>query len=185
MMNRRILLGGLLGAPLLGACATGGPRLLEDGVETEYRLAAGDRLRVIVFGQDDLSNLYSVDPAGAISMPLIGTVPVAGTTTRIVEGRVAERLRAGFVRDPRVAVEVDTFRPFFILGEVTNPGQFPFVAGLTVQTAVAVAGGYTPRAARQTARISRVVGDAIVTETVPSTFPVRPGDTITVEERWL
>ncbi|WP_084327262.1 polysaccharide biosynthesis/export family protein [Salinarimonas rosea] len=185
MIHRRNALALLLGAPLLAGCVTAQPRWLEPGPGGEYRLAAGDRLRIIVFGQDDLSNLYTVEPGGTIAMPLIGAVPVAGATTRTVEARVAERLRGGFLRDPQVAVEVDTYRPFFILGEVASPGQFPYVDGLTVQTAVAIAGGFTPRAARTNAEITREVGDAIVTEAVPMTFPVRPGDTIVVAERWL
>lgn len=185
MIHRRNALALILGAPLLAGCVTARPTYLEAGMEGEYRLAAGDRLRIIVFGQDDLSNLYTVEPGGTIAMPLIGAVPVAGATTRIVEARVAERLRQGFLRDPQVAVEVDTYRPFFILGEVASPGQFPYVDQLTVQTAVAIAGGFTPRADRTNAEITRTVGDAIVTEAVPMTFPVRPGDTIVVAERWL
>ena len=185
MLNRRSALALLLAAPALAGCVAPRPRLLDATAPGEYRLAPGDRLRVIVFGQDDLSNLYTVDATGAIAMPLIGAVSVEGATTRAVEARVAERLRAGFLRDPQVTVEVDTYRPFFILGEVASPGQFPYVAGLTVQTAVAVAGGFTPRANRVSVRLYRGAGDSIVTEDVPLTFPVRPGDTIVVGERWL
>ncbi|WP_349372016.1 polysaccharide biosynthesis/export family protein [Salinarimonas sp.] len=184
-MNRRSALALLLVSPVLAGCVAPRPRLLEATVPGEYRLASGDRLRVIVFGQDDLSNLYTVDAGGAIAMPLIGAVSVEGATTRAVEARVAERLRAGFLRDPQVTVEVDAYRPFFILGEVGSPGQFPYVDGLTVQTAVAIAGGFTPRANRVSAEISREAGDSIVTEAVPMSFPVRPGDTIVVGERWL
>lgn len=185
MITRRNALGLLFATPLLAGCVTARPRLLDATSDAEYRLAPGDRLRIIVFGQDDLSNLYTVDTTGRIAMPLIGAVPVQGATTRRVEADVAARLRGGFLRDPQVTVEVDAYRPFFILGEVGSPGQFPFVDGLTVQTAVAIAGGFSPRANRVNAEISRVVGDAIVTEAVPMTFPVQPGDTITVAERWL
>lgn len=185
MMNRRSILALLLVSPVLAGCVAPRPRLLEAVEPGEYRLASGDRLRVIVFGQDDLSNLYAVDAAGTIAMPLIGAVPVEGATTRTVEARIAERLRAGFLRDPQVTVEVDAYRPFFILGEVASPGQFPYVDGLTVQTAVAIAGGFTPRANRVSVEISREVGDSLVTEAVPLSFPVRPGDTIVVAERWL
>ncbi len=80
---------------------------------------------------------------------------------------------------------MDAYRPFFILGEVASPGQFPFVDALSIQTAVAIAGGFMPRANRGGAKVSRIVDDAIVTERVPMTFPVRPGDTIVVEERWF
>lgn len=185
MVTRRRAIALIMASPLLAGCVTPRPRLLEAEFETQYRVAAGDRLRIIVFGQDDLSNLYTVDAVGAIAMPLVGTIPVAGASTAAIEARVAERLRAGFLRDPRVAVEVDTYRPFFIMGEVTNSGQFPFVNGMTAQTAIAIAGGFTPRAERRMVEISRIISDAIVTESVPLTFPVRPGDTIVVRERWL
>lgn len=185
MITRRNALGLLFATPLLAGCVTARPQLLDGVLDAEYRLAPGDRLRIIVFGQDDLSNLYTVDTTGRIAMPLIGALPVQGATTRRVEADVAARLRGGFLRDPQVTVEIDAYRPFFILGEVGNPGQYPYVDGLTVQTAVAIAGGFSPRANRVNARISRVIGDEIVTEAVPMTFPVQPGDTITVAERWL
>ncbi len=150
-----------------------------------YRLASGDRLRIIVFGQDNLSNIYAVDGSGRISMPLIGPVPVQGQTTQQLERAIESRLRAGFLREPKVSVEVDTYRPFFVLGEVTNSGQFPFVNGMTVQTAVAIAGGFTPRGQRNYAEITRQIDGQVVTGTVPITYPVQPGDTITIKERWF
>lgn len=185
MVTRRSALALIFSAPLLAGCVATRPQVLQAEFEPQYRVAAGDRLRVIVFGQDDLSNLYTVDAAGSIAMPLVGSIAVAGATTPAIEARIAERLRTGFLRDPRVAVEIDTYRPFFIMGEVAASGQFPFVNGMTVQTAVAIAGGFTARAERRMAEISRVMGDSIVTEAVPITFPVRPGDTIVVRERWL
>ena len=135
--------------------------------ESPYRLASGDKLRIIVFGQDSLSNSYSVDASGQISMPLIGLVPVNGMTTAQIQSAVEARLRAGFLREPRVSAEVEAYRPFFILGEVTNAGQYPYVNGMTVQTAVAIAGGYTPRAAQSYARMTRVIDGQQV---VPSTL---------------
>ena len=150
-----------------------------------YTLASGDKLRIIVFGQDNLSNIYAVDGAGRVSMPLIGPVPVAGRTTAEAAQMIESKLRAGFLREPRVTVEVDTYRPFFVLGEVTNSGQFPFVNGMTVQTAVAIAGGFTPRAARTSAEITRATAAGPVTATVPITYVVRPGDTIVIKERWF
>jgi len=131
----------------LGACST--PRysadLLRTPIDAPYQLASGDRLRVIVFGQDNLSNSFSVDGAGNVAMPLIGLVHAQGLTTaqfgKVVEGK----LRQGFLRDPSVSVEVEAYRPFFVLGEVTVAGQYPFVNGMTVQNAIAVAGGFTPR----------------------------------------
>lgn len=150
-----------------------------------YRLASGDRLRVIVFGQDNLSNIYAVDGSGRISMPLIDTVEAQGRTTQQLEKAIEGKLRGGFLREPKVSVEVDTYRPFFVLGEVTNSGQFPYVHGMTVQTAVAIAGGFTPRGQRAYAEVTRQVEDQLVTASVPITYPVQPGDTIVIKERWF
>jgi polysaccharide export outer membrane protein len=150
-----------------------------------YRLASGDRLRVIVFGQDNLSNIYAVDGAGRISMPLIDTVEAQGRTTQQLERAIEAKLRAGYLREPKVSVEVDTYRPFFVLGEVTNSGQFPYVNGMTVQTAVAIAGGFTPRGQRSYAEVTRQVEGQLVTASVPITYPVQPGDTIVIKERWF
>ncbi len=150
-----------------------------------YTLGSGDKLRIIVFGQDNLSNIYSVDTSGRIAFPLTGAIPVNGQTTQQVERTIEARLRGGFVREPRVTVDVETFRPFFILGEVTNAGQFPYVSGLTVQTAVAVAGGFSARAVKQTAELTRLVDGKQVTASVPIEQPVFPGDTIVVRERFF
>ena len=150
-----------------------------------YTLDAGDKLRVVVFGQDGLTNSYSVDASGNITMPLIGPVPARGMTTADLTAAIGARLRQGFIREPHVAVEVETYRPFFILGEVTYPGQYPFVANMTVETAVAIAGGFTPRAYHSDVALSRTVGGQTIRATVPVTTPVRPGDTITINERWF
>ena len=150
-----------------------------------YTLDAGDKLRVVVFGQDGLTNSYSVDASGNITMPLIGPVPARGMTTAELSAAIGARLRQGFIREPHVAVGVETYRPFFILGEVTFPGQYPFVANMTVETAVAIAGGFTPRAYHSDVVLSRTVGGQTIRATVPVTTPVRPGDTITINERWF
>jgi polysaccharide biosynthesis/export protein len=113
-----------------------------------YTLDSGDRLRIVVFGQDGLTNSYAVDTAGNITLPLIGAVHARGLTTAELSGALAARLRQGFLREPHVAVEVELYRPFFILGEVVFPGQYPYVPNMTIETAVAIAGGFTPRAFR-------------------------------------
>jgi len=109
-----------------------------------YTLDAGDKLRVVVFGQAGISNSYLVDAGGNVSMPLIGVVPARGLTTQQLSQRIAARLKQGYVREPHVSVEVEAYRPFFILGEVTNPGQYPYVANMTAETAVAIAGDLGP-----------------------------------------
>ncbi|MEC9368424.1 MAG: polysaccharide biosynthesis/export family protein [Pseudomonadota bacterium] len=155
----------------------------EPSLGASYQLDAGDQLRVVVFGQDSLSREYAVDGSGFISMPLIGPVPARGATTFQVEDRIASMLRQKYVKDPKVTVEVRTYRPFFILGEVRRPGQFPYVSGMTVQTAVAIAGGYTERARESKMKLTRRQGGASATLMVPQDYPVQPGDTIYVKER--
>ena len=185
-MNRRQLLALAAGLPLAGCLRPPlRPDALEAGLSAPYTLASGDKLRIIVFAQDNLSNIYAVDGAGRIAMPLIGAIGIAGRTTVQAERMIEERLRSGFLREPRVTVEVESYRPFFILGEVTTSGQFPFVNGMTVQTAVAIAGGYGPRAAKDYAELTRQMPDGPVTASVPITYPVRPGDTIVIKERWF
>jgi polysaccharide export outer membrane protein len=155
---------------------------LEDG---PYTLDSGDKLRIVVFGQDALSNTYAVDANGMVSMPLIGTVPARGLTTSQLSGAIAAKLKQSFIRDPSVAVEIETYRPFFILGEVTYPGQYPYVAKMTAETAVAIAGGFTPRASKGTVTLTRKVQGVPMKFSIPMSYPVHPGDTITVGERWF
>ena len=118
-------------------------------------------------------------------MPLIGAVRAQGLTTSQLAAAIDAKLRQGFLRDPKVSVEVEAYRPFYVLGEVTAAGQYPFVNGMTAQNAIAIAGGFTPRGAQDYVDITRNLGDEPVTATVPLTFPVRPGDTITVRERFF
>ena len=118
-------------------------------------------------------------------MPLIGSVAARGLTTDQLSARIADLLRQGYVRDPHVAVEVEAYRPFFILGEVTQPGQYPYVANMTVETAVAIAGGFTPRGYKKSVVISRNYGGEVYRFKTPITAQVQPGDTIQVQERWF
>jgi polysaccharide export outer membrane protein len=153
--------------------------------EEPYTLDSGDKLRVVVFGQEGLTNSYAVDAGGNITMPLIGAVPARGHTTSALSSAIAARLQQGYIREPHVAVEIEAYRPFFILGEVTYPGQYPYVANMTIETAVAIAGGFSPRAKRQSVDLTRTAAGQVVRSPVPVTTPVRPGDTITVGERWF
>ena len=150
-----------------------------------YTLDTGDKLRVVVFGQDALSNNYTVDAEGRVTLPLIGAVEARGMTTTQLGGAIAGRLKTGYVRDPSVAVEIDTYRPFFVLGEVTYPGQYPFVPNMTVENAIAIAGGFTPRASKDKVTITRKVQGAPARYVLPLRYPLRPGDTIEVSERWF
>lgn len=158
---------------------------VDPAFETPYVLDAGDKLRVVVFGQEGLTNSYAVNGAGKISMPLIGAVEARGKTTDELGRSIVTRLKSGYVREPHVAVEVEAFRPFFILGEVTTSGQYAYVNGMTVETAVAIAGGYSPRAQKMHATVARIINGSTVHARVPMSYPIRPGDTITIEERWF
>jgi len=150
-----------------------------------YTLDSGDRLRVVVFGQDNLTNSYAVDAAGNITMPLIGAVHTRGLTPNELSHVLAGRLQQGFLREPHVAVEVELYRPFFILGEVNFPGQYPYVPNMTAETAVAIAGGFTPRAWRPIVQLSRAVEGIVARQRVPVITQMNPGDTIVVDERWF
>ena len=150
-----------------------------------YTLDSGDKLRVVVFGQEGLNASYSVDTAGSITMPLIGAVRARGMTPAGLQQAITAKLKNGFVREPHVAVEVEAYRPFFILGEVTLPGQYPYVPNMTVETAVAIAGGYTPRAFKYKIEISHQVNGLTEKRVVSPNYPVRPGDTVHIAERWF
>jgi polysaccharide export outer membrane protein len=153
--------------------------------ERPYTLDAGDKLRVVVFGQDALSNNYTVGADGAVTLPLIGAVPARGLTTTQLSGAIGGKLRQGYIREPSVAVEVESYRPFFVLGEVTYPGQYPYVPNMTVEAAIAVAGGFTPRADKDRVVVKRNAQGAAARYAMPLQSPVRPGDTVTVAERWF
>jgi polysaccharide biosynthesis/export protein len=175
-----------IGVGLLSGCAGYQPKgvAVHQGLVAPYRLDSGDRLRVIVFGQTDLSNSFTVDQAGNIAMPLIGTVPARGRTTTEMETAIGTKLRSGaFVRNPDVSVEVDRYRPFFAMGEVNAPGQYPYVAGLTVQAAIAVAGGFTARASKDVVDVTRSYEGQVESGKLGMTDQLMPGDTLVVRER--
>ncbi len=153
--------------------------------DAAYHLDAGDKLRVVVYGQDGLTNSYAIDAGGSITMPLIGAVPARGRTTAGLAGEIAARLRNGYIREPSVAVEIEAYRPFFILGEVTAPGQYPYVPNMTVESAVAIAGGFSPRAKRDVVTVTHTDAGGAMRAVVPLGTPLSPGDTVYVGERWF
>ncbi|WP_213268560.1 polysaccharide biosynthesis/export family protein [Hyphomonas sp.] len=178
-------------ALMVTACGTSGQTAgaREDGpvtqsqLATAYALGSSDRLRVTVFGHPDLSGEFEVDGSGSISMPLIGQMRAIGLSTVELETAIAERLSDGYVLNPRVSAEVINYRPFYILGEVGRPGEYPYTSGLTVQNAVAAAGGFTYRANKRAVFIKSIDSDQeIAYDLTPSTV-VKPGDTIRIGER--
>jgi protein involved in polysaccharide export with SLBB domain len=154
------------------------------GVATHLR--AGDRLKITVYGEEQLTGEYDINPAGYVSMPLIGSIRAAGRAQAEFGRDIAAGYRSGgFLQDPKVTVAVVQFRPFYVLGEATNPGEYPFRSGLTVHAAVAMAGGFTYRASKSFVLI-RHSGDEVWKE-YPLTEPVviAPGDLIRVPERYF
>ena len=159
------------------------PKAFHEATIQPYRVDSGDRLRVTVFDQRDLTNTYSVDQAGYIAFPLIGSVPARGRTIQELEGQIAALLQKGYLRNPDVSIEVDRYRSIFVMGEVGQPGQYTYVPGMTVQNAIALAGGFTPRALQANADITRKINGEILTGRVLISDPVLSGDTIYVRER--
>ena len=153
--------------------------------DASYHLDAGDRLRVVVYGQEGLTNAYAIDAGGSITMPLIGSIPARGRTPAGLAAEISARLRGGFIRDPSVAVEIEAYRPFFILGEVAAPGQYPYVPNMTVESAVAIAGGFSPRARRDSVTVTHTDASGTGRFVVPPGAPLSPGDTVLVGERWF
>jgi polysaccharide export outer membrane protein len=155
-------------------------------LEDTYRLGAGDKLKITVFGEPELTAEYAVNPAGMIDFPLIGEVQAAGQSLRDFERALTKRLKDGYLRDPRISIEVLNFRPFFITGEVRNSGQFPYKPGLTVQEAVAIAGGYTYRANTRAVNIRRVGADQEQSFDIQtSRVLIYPGDQVRISERFF
>ena len=139
----------------------------------------------MVFGQEGLTNSYLISAGGTITMPLIGPVPARGHTPQGLAADIGARLRKGFIREPSVAVEVESYRPFFILGEVAAPGQYPYVPNMTVESAVAIAGGFSPRALRDRVTVTHTDGAGTTRYVVPPGTSISPGDTVLVGERWF
>jgi len=150
-----------------------------------YKLDAGDKLRVVVYGQEGLTNSYTIDAGGSITMPLIGQVPARGRSPASLAAEITAKLRNGYIREPSVAVEIESYRPFFILGEVQAPGQYPYVPNMTVESAIAIAGGFSPRARRDVVTLTHTDATGAARYVVPLGTSLGPGDTVQVGERWF
>lgn len=189
-MRRTSLFSVLAAAVLVSGCAGGGGpsslRPLPPLASQEYRLGTGDKIRLNVYGLDAMNAEYTVGDSGFLSLPMIQGVTVAGMTLRDVEQAIANKLREQqILRDPVVNVQYVTLRPFYIMGEVRNPGEYAFRPGTTVQSAVALAGGFTYRATTGAVAITRVVNGREVTGSARQDTPIIPGDRIRVFEKWF
>ena len=161
-----------------GAFAAGGER-------AEYRLGSGDKIKVTVFGHDDLSGQFLVGGGGDVALPLIGKVRAGGLSVAEFASRVVGALKPDYLTDPRVSVEVLNYRPFYIIGEVKQPGSYPFVDGMTVVNAIALAGGYTYRARENKIHVTRATDPKNVKRPADHDTPILPGDVIEVPERFF
>lgn len=181
-MNGRIVLAFLV--LLLSAQSGLGNEQDSNGAPT-YRLSAGDRVLITVFGHQDLSGEFEINGANVISMPLISDVEAAGLTVNELEAAIVDALKPDYLRNPIVSVEVVNFRPFYIIGEVVNPGSYPYTNRMTVINAVAVAGGFTYRARKSKLVIRRDDGDQTSEIEVDLNTVILPGDVIEVPERFF
>ncbi len=170
---------------VLSGCATNktGTYLVE--TKGPYQLDTGDVVRVTVYGDAELSKSYRVDDSGAIAFPLVGAVPVRGATTGDAGKRLVRALANSYMRRPDVAVEIEQYRPFYIQGEVRNAGQFAYVYGMSVRAAISTAGGFTETADRGRAVVYRQQENQMVKGVVDLDFPIYPGDTVVISERWF
>lgn len=178
---------------LLSACGSGPTAGARDaGTPAEvvatrsvaaYTLGSSDRLRITVFGHPDLSGEFEVDGTGAVSLPLIGQMAAEGRTTVQLEQSIADTLSDGYILNPRVSAEVINYRPYYILGEVGRPGEYPFTSGLTVPNAVAAAGGFTYRANKRVIYIKSMDSDREIAYDLTPATVVKPGDTLRIGER--
>ena len=155
-----------------------------DLVTSTYRLGSGDRVKITVFRHEDLSGEFALDGAGNFAMPLIGEIQAYGLTTRELEARLQQKLQDGYLVEPQVSVEVLNYRPFYILGEVKTPGAYPYVNGITVLNAVALAGGFSYRAKQSDFLLQRGGSNSGSNE-VQGDAALLPGDIVTVQERFF
>ncbi|MCG8441418.1 MAG: polysaccharide export protein [Caulobacterales bacterium] len=180
-----LLLVAACGGGTVGSVRDADLALTPERLNAEYRLGAGDAVRIIVFDEPDLSGEFVVGGGGSVSLPLIGEVPVGGKTLREFETAVAQGYSEGYLRDPRVSAEILNYRPFYILGEVNQPGEYPYTDGLTVLNAVATANGFTYRANLRRVFIKRADEPGEVAYSLTTETKVLPGDTIRIAERYF
>lgn len=171
------------GLPLQTAAALGRDRA--SPVDATYVLGVGDQVSLTVYGEADLSHNYAINPTGTIDVPLIGAVKAQGLTIEQLTAQIRQRLSDGYLRNPSVTGTILTYRPFYILGEVNKPGQYAYQSGMTLDSAVALAGGYTYRAQQGSVFIRSENGGGEARVEASPELAVRPGDTIRVTERFF
>ena len=183
LQHLRILLRALaLGAALLSAAAApAGADASPAYGGMDYRLGSGDKIHVTVYDEADLSGDFQVDATGLIRLPLIGQVRAGGLTAHEIESGIAAALAQGYLNDPKVAVEITTYRPFYIVGEVLKPGEYPYANGMTASSAIALAGGYTPKAVESVIYVRHQGENQERRLAATDATAVRPGDVLRVD----
>ena len=159
--------------------------LIRAASTTSPMLQPGDKIRVTVFGEDRLTGEYQIDAAGFVSLPLAGTVKAAGLSKQEMEQALAKKFSSEYLRNPKVTVDVSSYRPFYIMGEITKPGEYPYKDGLNVMSAIALAGGATYRAQQSTVQIQHVGESAFRDYPMSPTIPVLPGDLVRLPQRYF
>jgi protein involved in polysaccharide export with SLBB domain len=172
-------------APQSGASEPSAASASPNGTAPDYILGAGDNLRISVFGEESLTGQFTVAGNGNVSFPLIGDVQAAGKTVEQLRVEIASALADGYIREPKVSAEVITFRPYYILGEVEKPGQYPYSSGISVMNAIATAGGFTYRANEHDVFIKRANETVEHKVHLNDTLELSPGDTLRVGERYF
>jgi polysaccharide export outer membrane protein len=174
----------------LSGCASDGPitgstQALQAAQATPYKLSAGDKLHIVVFGENNLSGDYTITPEGTIGFPLVGDIPAAGLTISQLQKSVADSLSNRYVQNPRVTIDASSLRPFYILGEVNKPGQYSYTPDLTAMAAVATAQGFTYRADMSYIYIRHAREASERQYPLSATTMIEPGDTIRVTQRYF
>jgi polysaccharide export outer membrane protein len=157
-----------------------GPAYAGGSASSDYRLGTGDKVRVTVFGEDDLSGEFQIDSTGFVRMPMIGQVRAAGLTAQALEGGLTQAYANGYLLEPRVSVEVTTYRPFYIIGEVNKPGEYSYVNGMNVLNAIALAGGFTPHAVESHVYLRKNGTQREIEVAADQTTQIMPGDIVRV-----
>ena len=178
-----IACGGCEGGGVTGVATDVAPVM--DSTSGVPRLQAGEKIKVTVFGEPNLSGDFLIDPGGFVSLPLAGTVKAGGRTKLELEQELAKKFRGEFLRNPKVTVDVAEFRPYYLLGEVNKPGEYPYKSGLNLMSAIAVAGGQTYRASNSTVLVQRAGETAMKEYSINTNLPIYPGDLIRVPQRYF
>jgi polysaccharide export outer membrane protein len=177
---------------LLSACGTNAPpvteaerKALQAEAAAPPRLHPGEKIHITVYGEPSLTGDYQIDPSGLVSLPLAGTVKAAGLNQQELEQELTAKYRGGYLKDPKITVSISEFRPFYIVGEVEKPGSYSYTGGLTVLSAIAIAGGTTYRANQSKVLIQHVGDDKMHEYNMDEPIPILPGDIIQIPRRYI